>query len=285
MHWEAYHCVESIEEALQLLDEYAGASRVIAGGTDLVIQLKNHQRRVKALVSLSSIKALRYIEQDGETIRIGALSTHNELAKSDLLMEKAKALSLAARAVGSPQIRNIGTVGGNIVNAQPAADTAIALLALGAKAKIVSSTGERVEVLENLFKGIGESSVNPAKEIVTEFIFPAFFRSAFQRLALRKAFTLPIINVAVALLIDQKNICREARIAIGPVSTVPFRAKKAEAILNNEIISEKKLVLAAAEAMREINPRDSLLRGSAMYRRAMVKVLLERALRDAVVVK
>jgi carbon-monoxide dehydrogenase medium subunit len=172
-------------------------------------------------------------------------------------------------------------VGGNIVNAQPAADTAIALLALGAKAKIVSSAGERVEDLENLFIGIGESSINPAKEIVTEFAFPATYRSAFQRLAPRKAFTLPITNVAVALLTDSKNLCRDARITIGPVATVPFRAKKAEALLKNELINEERMLLAASEVTKDINPRDSLLRGSAMYRRAIAGVLLERALIDA----
>lgn len=287
MKWEKYLFPASLDEALSMLAEYEGEARVIAGGTDLVPQLKSKERKVKALVDVSRLPELQGIHRQDDMIRIGAAITHQRLASSRLLQEQACALAQGAAAVGSPQIRYMGTVGGNIVNAQPAADTAIPLLALGAEAEIASIKGTRREPLEALYVRPGESKVDASSEILVALRFPALGRrrgSAFTRLAKRRALSLPILNAAVVVHMDgDGRTLEDVILALGPVALTPFRARQAEAALRGQPVDEAVVESALEIASQEAQPRNNPLRGSAEYRREMVKVLLRRALEGALV--
>jgi CO/xanthine dehydrogenase FAD-binding subunit len=287
MKWEKYLFPASLDEALSMLTEYEGAARVIAGGTDLVPQLKNKERKVKCLVDVSRLPELKGIHRQDGVIRVGAAVTHQTLAASKLLLEQASALAQGAAAVGSPQIRYMGTVGGNVVNAQPAADTAIPLLALGAEAEIASLEGIRREPLEALYVRPGESKVDASSEILVALRFPALGRhrgSAFARLAKRRALSLPILNAAVVVQTDGGGrALKDVILALGPVALTPFRARQAEAALRGQPVDEAVVESALEIASQEAQPRSNPLRGSAEYRREMVKVLLRRALERALV--
>jgi carbon-monoxide dehydrogenase medium subunit len=282
--WEEYHFPGSVSEALEILSSCRGEARVIAGGTNLVIDLKDQARDVKYLVDISGIEEFNSIEQNDHDVRIGAAVTHRHVASSKLIQEKAQVLAEAALAVGSPQIRNQGTVAGNVIDAKPAADTAVALFTLDAQVEITSSNGARVVPIETLYRGIGVSAVDSTAEIVTALRFRSLRSnqgSAFLRLAQRKALALPMLNVAVVVTLQNEHF-EEGKIVVAPVAPVPLRIGKAEAVLNGASIGLNAIDAAAELAAEEAQPRDSELRGSAEYRKSMVKVLVRRALEMAV---
>ena len=169
--YQEYLCPVTVDETLHLLADRDGQARVIAGGTDLVLQLRRGERRARCLVDISHIYALRATTETDGLITIGAAVTHTELSASPLIREHAPVLAQAAAEIGSPEIRNVGTVGGNVVNAQPAADTALALAALGAEAEIVSVDGARWVALAELYAGPGLSCVDSNAELVRAFRF------------------------------------------------------------------------------------------------------------------
>jgi carbon-monoxide dehydrogenase medium subunit len=282
--WNEYLTPKSVQEALQILHSYKGQARIIAGGTDLVPELKDRIRKVDCLVDISEIDLLKSIEVDGDVIRIGAGITHGEVASSKLIWQRATLLAEAASSVGSPLTRNQGTIVGNVVNAQPAADTAVALFALEAKVEVLSEKGMRVVPIEDLYQTIGSSRIDSTSEIVIGLYFKGLQNnqgSAFVRLSQRKALALPMLNVAVVVTVQDGHF-EETRIAVGPVAPLPFRSRKAEATLKNAFIGQEAIDRAAEAAALEVQPRDSALRGSAEYRREMVKVLLRRAFGKAI---
>jgi len=285
MEWEEYLVPGSLDEALEMLDRYRGAARVIAGGTDIVPAARKGAPGIKALVDITRIPGLDAISLDGETVKIGPLVTHTEAALSGLIRKRGMALAEGASRLGSPQIRNIATVAGNILNAQPGADTLIPLLALDGSITVRSRQGERSILLADLFTGVGRTTIDSTKEIVTELSFPALGKgeaSAAMRLAKRKTLVLPILAVAVVIGTDpgRKTFTR-VRIAAGPVATTPFRCKTAEEILLGSPIGEAVIRKAAEEAAKAANPRTSLIRGTSEYRKAMVAVLVERGIATA----
>jgi carbon-monoxide dehydrogenase medium subunit len=275
-----------VEEALATLASLRGEGRLIAGGTDLVIQLLRGERQVRTLVDISRIPGLIDIREDDSHIIVGAAATHSQIEHSALVRERAPVLAQAVSWIGSPQLRNTGTIGGNVVNAQPAADSSIALLALEAEAQIANLTGRQWVPIDQLFVRPGVSRVDATSEMVTAFRFRAQApreSSAFQRRARRRAVALPLINVAVRVLLDADgDRVRDAHIAIGPVAPVPFRATEAEATLRNQPATEETIREAAAAASSEAKPRTSLLRAGKEYRRELIKVLTRRALTQAV---
>lgn len=286
MHWKKYKVMKSLEETLECLESLQGNARVIAGGTDLVVQLlEKEPENGLTLLDISSIPRLRGIEvvEGGKWVQLGAATTMAELAESRIINNYGRALALGASCMGAPQIRNVATIGGNVVNAQPAADGTIPLLALGAEARIVSIQGEKWASLAELFLEIGQSVVNPTKEMITQFRFqPTGVKgtSSLQRLAKRKAFTLPTLLVAVRVELDKENRhFEQVRIAAGPVARAPWRAKDAEDSLSGTQITHTAIEKAAAQAKLAAHPRDSL-RGGAEYRRDMVEVLVKRALME-----
>lgn len=282
---EFYFQPKTIREALELLNQYDGEARVLAGGTDLIIDLKAQRKTVKALVDISQIPHLDEIRIAQGNIELGALVTHTQASRSDVIHRWAPVLSEACSAIGSPQIRNMGTLVGNIVNAMPAADAASALIALEASVRVIGCNNrERTEPVEQLYAGPGDSSVDSRREIVTELTFPISENesgSSFQRLSRRKALALPILNAAVSLVLDKdRRVFQKVRVVVGPVSPLPFRSKKAESLLMGFPVSRTRIEAAASAASEEAAPRTSI-RGGHEYRKEMVRVLVERGLCEA----
>ena len=234
-------------------------------------------------MDITRIPGLDEIKLENGTIRIGALVTHAQVAQSPLIREKALSLSEGASRLGSPQIRNLGTVTGNIVSGQPGADTTIPLLALDAKVKVKSKQGERTVSLTEFFLDTGKTLVDSTREMVTEIIFSPLAEdesSISLRLARRKALALPILTVSVVVSADlkQKKFNR-VRIALGPVAPIPFRPREAEQMLASASIADGVIKGAARKAAQEASPRTSLLRGSEAYRREIIANLVERGIR------
>ncbi len=282
--WKEYSLPVSVKEALEILQANRGKARIIAGGTDLIIDLKEGAKQVECLVDISRLKELGSIERDGDIIKVGALVTHSQVATSELIRERAPMLAEAASLLGSPQIRNRGTLAGNVINAQPAADTAVPLVALEAQVEIVGPNGSRRVPIEKMYRDLGVSHVDSTREIVTAIYFEGLRDnqgSAFVRLAQRKALALPMLNVAVIATVQDSRF-QDVRIAIAPVAPMPLRSRKAEAALFGKSVSPEAIEAAAEIAEDEAQPRDSALRGSAEYRKEMVRVLVRRAIEQAV---
>ncbi len=289
MRWGTYEIAKNVEEVLDYLEFSQGKARVIAGGTDLVLQLleKKESEYELALLDISSVQSIRGIElaDDGKWILVGAATTMAELAGSEIIKRHGRALALGASLMGSPQIRNVATIGGNVANAQPAADGAIPLVALGADARIVSTVGEKWVAVEDLFLDVGRSLIDPAREIITHFRFQVEAEgsiSSVHRLAKRKAFALPTLLVAARVALDEKKETFEnVRLAAGPVATTPWFAHDAADSLSGAPVTYEAIDRAAALAKAAAHPRDSL-RGGAEYRKEMVHVLVKRALFECV---
>jgi carbon-monoxide dehydrogenase medium subunit len=284
LNWEKYLRPRDLSEALTLMEEYRGEARIIAGGTDLLIQLRKKKLNLKVLIDITNIPGLDRIKCEEGLIKIGALVTHHQAAVSPLLRENAGAISQGASWLGSPQIRNLGTVGGNIVSGQPGADVTIPLLALNARVKVLSKKGERTIPLTEFYEGPGKTVLDSASEIVTEILFPALKEgetSLSLRLAKRKALALPILVSSLVLSADlAKKRFRYVNIALGPVAPIPFRAKEAEQCLASAPIREEIIKEAAQKAAQESNPRTNPLRGSGAYRKDMVAALVERGIQQ-----
>jgi carbon-monoxide dehydrogenase medium subunit len=283
MNWKAYKRPEGVAEALTLLEKAAGRGRVIAGGTDLILQLRQRERAADLLVDITGIDTMKGIGEADGWITIGAAVTHAEAADSSLLRRVARALAEGCGQVGAPQIRNTATLMGNVISAQPAADGAVPLAALEAEIRVVSTAGERWVPMDEAYLDVGRSAIDASREVATEIRFrkPADGeKTRFFRLSKRKALSLPVLNGAVSILPDPSaQRIRRARIALGPVAARPFRARRAEACLETAAISPELIDEAARIAAEEANPRTSLLRGGAPYRKAMVELFLTRTIR------
>ena len=292
---------KTLDEAFSLLIQYGEKAKLIAGGTDVIVMLKQKELSPDALISLQGISGLDRLEYNGE-LKIGPMVTHRAIEKSELIRKEFSALTDAADVLGSVQVRNVATIGGNIVTAAPSADTAAPLLALGAKLKLKSSKAERTIPIEQFFTGPGETVLEKG-EILTEILIPRPLSntgSAYWKLQRMGALDLPILGVAVLLSLDKSTVtcsdllctsspistvlhslegdevfCKEVRIALGVAAPTPMRATKAENLLRGKKISDELLEEVAETAAKEAQPRDSI-RGEAWYRRDMIKVLVKR---------
>lgn len=283
MGWD-YCAASSVKEASDILLCYKGMARIIAGGTDLMLDLQEKKKKVQCLVDISKVPELQEIAFIDDMLSVGAGVTFTETAKNQLCRRNAAVLVEAAESVGSPQIRNIATVAGNVVNAQPAADAAVALMALEAKVQISGSSGIKVISMEDCYLSLGSSGIDSAKELVTSIRFKPLETgqgSAFVRFAHRGSLALPILNVAVVVTL-QGDCINEARIVLAPAGPMPFRAKAAEAFLISKAPETDVLLETAKRAASEAPFRDSQLRGSKEYRRNLACVLAHEALEKAV---
>ncbi len=282
--WQKYLFPATVRETLEMLAVHGGQARIIAGGTDLVLQSQRGQRAATVMVDITRIPGLDGIEEHEDYVTIGCQATHAQIAASPLIHQKAEVLALACGSVGGPQTRNVGTLVGNVVNALPAADGAVALFALDAEVEVVDAEGRRWLPIAAMYAGVGKCTIDPCVQMVTAIRFRPLsngWASAYQRLANRKALALPILNAAVVVGLED-GVCSEVRIAVGPVAPTPFRAREAEAALVGQPPTPEAVVRAARLAADAANPRDSALRGSRDYRKAMVEVLVRRALTQAV---
>lgn len=284
--WDAYLFPNSVDEALDILASQQGEARIIAGGTDLVLQSRRGQCPSTIMVDITRVPGLDRIEEREGFITIGCQVTHGQIAASHVIQERAPLLAAACSHVGGPQIRNLGTLVGNVMNARPAADGAIALFALDAEVRVAAQDGLRWEPISDVYEGVGVCTIDACDEMVTEIRFRGLSGSGtcgYRRLSRRKAMSLPSLVVAVVVDVMDHEV-RSAKIAIGPVAPTPHRAREAESFLVGKTPSPSVILQTARMATKGARPRDSLLRGSSGYRRAMVAVLVERALHDALTV-
>lgn len=282
--WEQYLFPASVKEALQMLEAHAGEARIIAGGTDLALQSQRGRIPSKVMVDMTRISGLDHIEEQDGLIYVGARVTHAQVAVSPLIRSRAGVLAEACGSVGGPQIRNVGTLVGNVVNALPAADGAIALFALDAEAEIAEQTDRRWAPIASLYAGVGRCTVDSSFAMITQLRFRALGKGeagAFERLAKRRALILPILNAAVVVGLPDGKVQR-TRIAVGPVAETPLVAAEAAQALIGRTPDGAALAEASTLAAEAAQPRHSLLRGSPEYRKRMVEVLVRRALSRAV---
>ena len=278
-----YIMAKEAKEVPALLAHYEGRGRIIAGGTDLVLDLQSGKYQADCLVDITGIPELTGIRRDGGILEIGAAVTHNQAAASSMIRQYAYALAKASHSVGSNQIRNCSTIGGNLVNGQPAADSAVALAALGASVEVVNGTGTEVLSMDRLYAGFGKSTVDSTKSLVTRLLVPAAEPgegSGYARLEQRKALALPMVCVA-AFLAVRDGVVEQCRIAMAPVGVGPVRAEAAETFLTGRTASKELFQEAGRLALENANPRDSLIRGSKHYREEVLPVMVERALLEA----
>ncbi len=273
-----YFKPQSLEEAWDLGKKFQEA-RYIAGGTDLMVQVKNRELKpsVSALISLRSIPGLSGIEI-GEKTRIGAITTIADLISHPELGRIFPVLAQAAKRIGSPQVRNVGTIGGNLCNCSPCADTALALLVLDARAVLRNSEGMRKIPLNEFFIGPGESCL-ASGEVLTELLLdrPAPNTRAIFMKKGRVKMDLTIASVAVLLEMAADSYkCKKARVAAGSVAPVPLRLKKVEELLESTVISREMLQEAQKIAMKGISPITDI-RSTADYRREIVGIYIKRA--------
>ncbi len=276
-----YLAPTSLEEALETVGQQTEGVQIIAGGTDLVPRMRSRVIEPKLLVDLRLLN-LDGIEKTAYGIRIGASATHTDILESDLLAEHCPALCEAAADIAGPPIRNRGTVGGNLVNASPAADLAPPLLVYDAVVILAKAGSKREIPLVDFFTGPGQT-VLAADELLTEIRIPAVppnTTSKFIKLGKRKAMAVAVVSAAARLTIDQAGKISQARIALGSVAPTPIRARKAEASLEGQSPSSDLFTEAGQIARSESSPISDI-RASGSYRKKMVAVLTRRALEAA----
>lgn len=274
---------QSIGDVLQAFKEYPEMGHILAGGTDLLPDLRKKKKEAPILIDIHHIPELQQINITGNFLEIGAAVTFAQIEEHPFVLEQIPMLTEAARSVGALPLQNSATWVGNLVQAMPAADGAIAALALEAELYIVSLQGSTWQKVETLFRAAGVSIIDPSQQLITKVRVPipvVRWGTGWQRLGRRNALTLPILNCAVKLELERGTISK-ARIALGPVAPTPMRALQAENHLVGKQLDEKILQEAALLAQAESHPRSNVLRASAEYRKTVVPVLVKRALKTA----
>jgi len=299
-----YFKVKSIEEAINLKIQYGEKAMFIAGGTDVIVGLKNKKWTPEVLISLNDIPGLSYIKEENGTVKIGALTTHREIERSSLIEKKIGALMDAVKNLGSVQIRNVATIGGNLCNAAPSADTAPPLLVHNAFVTLECKGGRRSLPLEEFFLGPGKTA-KKEDEVLIEISLPTppkTAKSAYWKHTRRAALELPIIGVAVYLDVDPREygrlqqvfdlpdstwddqlralnesevFCKELRVALGVAAPIPLKVKDLDGIVKDKHLNDQLLSEVTDVALQKAQVRDSW-RGAAWYRKEMIKVLTKR---------
>jgi carbon-monoxide dehydrogenase medium subunit len=292
--WHDYYSVTSIDEALQILAEMGERARIVAGGTDLILELERGVRKgIDTLIDITRVPCLEEIVMDeDDIIHLGPMVTHNHCVASKLIVEHAFPLAQAAWEVGAPQIRNRATVAGNLITASPANDTITPLLALGASVRLASSRGDRLVPLSEFYTGVRRNVMHP-DEMLVDISFPAMRnnqRGIFIKLGLRRAQAIAVVNVAIVLTFGQKSGLTgplgpsaadrldSVAITLGSVAPTIIHARNAEVYLKGLELSDTTIDHAATLAMQASQPIDDI-RGSAAYRSEMVRVCVSRGLR------
>lgn len=277
-----YQTPKTLQEACHLLQEAKGKAKIIAGGTDLVIRLRNGEEKPDLLIDVSCLEELKRIEELDGTVSIGAAVTHSEIAASPLVKQYGHVLSKAASYIGSPQIRNIGTLGGNIINASPAADTLPALMVLDAVGTVISLKDKREIPLRNLLEGPYKSALKP-DELLVRIHFKKLSQnpcSSFLRLARREAMAIARMSLALLFWFRDGKIS-DFRFSPGAVLPVPDRLGEVESFLEGRS-PEEDLLKAAARKVSEAMAKRSGIRPSTSYKAPVIEALFLRAMREAI---
>ncbi len=291
-----YHLPTTVNEALTMLAQYEGRARVIAGGTDLLVDTQadyyeGHRPHFAALVDVTRIQGATEIREEDGFIIIGCGVTHTQIVKSPLIQQHATALAEGCAVVGGPQVRNVATLCGNVAHALPAADGTVALMALGTEALVASRHANGVSQewrpLSAIFRGPGKSAVDSTRELIAAIRFrptQAGEASAFTRVMRPQGVALPILGMAVRVQCTMHNAkwkMERVAISVGPVAPTPFRAFKTEEFLQGKSLEDEVVKQAAQILLSEAQPRTSAHRATKAYRIELLPTLLEQTLRTA----
>jgi len=286
--WQHYFQPGSVDETLQLLEQLGGQARVVAGGTDVLVELSRGVKPTATLIDISRLSELKYVRHEGDLIRIGGLATHNDVIASEACVRHALPLAQACWEIGAPQIRTRATIAGNLITASPANDTITPLMALSAELVLTSATGERVVPLHEFYPGFRQTVLQP-NELLREIRFPALRedqRGLFLKLGLRRAQAISVIDLAIVLAFEDgewrmegsepssilyppSSIIREARITLGCVAPTIIHATTAETFLKGKTLDPATCAEAGRLAAAHSRPIGDV-RGSAEYRRTTV---------------
>jgi carbon-monoxide dehydrogenase medium subunit len=270
------HMPDTLEEALELISSLDDV-KALAGGTDLIPLMREAECAPKNLVDLNKVRGLNYIEKTDGYLKIGGTVTHNQILQNNLA-SLFPALIDSVGLIGSPQIRNRGTLAGNILNASPAADSAPPLLVHEAEAVLRSVSDERILPIQDIFEGPKINCLEPY-ELLTEIripLPPETSSSSYHRIGRRKAFTLSVVSAATYLEVEDK-ICNDAKIDFGSVDVTPVRVYELEDMIDHNELDEEKINEICAAASNYVKPITDI-RGTAEYRRDMCEVLMKRAI-------
>ncbi len=276
--WKTYLQPGSLEETLDLLHQHAGQARIIAGGTDILVELQRGVRPTSTLIDISTLHELKYIRSAGGYLSLGALATHNDVIASSTCIHSALPLAQACREIGAPQIRTRATIAGNLVTASPANDTIAPLLALGAEVVLASKTGERIVPLHDFYLGVRRTILQP-DELLREIRFPALVanqRGLFLKLGLRRAQAISVINMALVLTFDGEYVS-DAQITLGSLAPTVVHARTAETYLKGKRLDEQVCREASLLANKDVSPIDDV-RASAVYRQKTLTTLIAHGL-------
>ncbi len=277
-----YYAPRTMPELLDILAEKKDGAMIIAGGTDVMVEIRaGHQ--TECLVDITKLSEMKGVRLEGDTIHLGPATTFTEIVESQIIRENAFVLAQAAQSVGSPQIRNRGTVGGNIVKGSPAADSVPALMALDARLRLVSQAGERELGLEEFLLGICKTDIAPG-EVLAGISFKALAPktgSAFVKLGRRKSLAISRVSVAAIVGYDEADMtCTDCRIAVGSVAKNPFRVRTAENIWQNCSLTHSNRDNCVKAALKEISATLGE-RASAVYKKQAGPAIIRRAVDSA----
>ncbi len=295
MSWNDYFMPKTLEEAVRLLAAHGGRARVIGGGTDYFVD-EAHQPAPEALVDVTRIADLRGIWEEEGYVVIGCGASHAQIVASPIVQAHGAALVEACGQIGGPQVRNVATLAGNIAHALPAADGAIALLALDGEALIAWAERDAVirewRPLPQLFRGPGQSAIDSTRQVLAALRFPVRAPSegsAFARVMRPQGVALPIMGLAARVRLRDDGAIADVRVTLGPAAPTPFRAQATEAYLRGRAPDAQTLREAGEMLLGEVHPRTSPHRATAAYRREVIPVLFQeamgRALRRAAVLE
>jgi CO/xanthine dehydrogenase FAD-binding subunit len=280
--WQQYLQPSSIDQAIAALESAFPRGRVIAGGTDLLLDLQQgREPPVHTLVDISAIRELGELDVQDHVMYVGAAATHHAILRNEWIQQGARCLAEACGVIGGPQVRNVATLGGNVAHGLPAADGTIALLALEAEVEIANLDGRSWHPVESVFRGPGETSFDRRREILTRFRFPlAASRegSAFYRVMRPQGVAIAILNMACWLELEKDGVIGGARIAVGPTGPVPRRARKSEQRLLGSRFTAEDLDAVREALLAESKLRTSRHRATEAYRQHLIEVLVQRTL-------
>lgn len=280
-----YEAPATVKELSAILSKYKKKARILAGGTDLMVQMKERKIKPELIIDINGIEKLSYIKNlNKKGIQIGAATKIEAIEKSKIIKEKYHALYSGAGVIGSAQVRAMGTIGGNCCNASPCADTVSPLVAFDAKVTLVSSRGKRTLPLEKFILDNGVTALKPDEFLESFTLIEPWPNSAsrYSQMGLRDAMEIDMVNVAVNLSLDPKSgAVKNIRIVMGSVSPKPLRGKNAEEMLIGKVPDDALIEKAAETCAKDSMPIDDI-RASADYRREIVKVLTARVLKEAI---
>ena len=277
-----YHAPTSLDQVFDLLEQYGDDSRVMAGGTALVIQMKQLLSQPGHVIGMRRVGGLNSIESTPEGLMIGALCTQRQIENSELVAKELPLIADTFRKVATPRIRNMATIGGGLVNGDPNQDPPPSLIALGASAVMTSKSGERVVPLEEFFIDYYETDVQPG-EILTSVLVPhapAGSGSVYLKFLPRTADDYGTVNVASVVSKEPDGTCKDVRIVLGAAGVTPIRATNAEDALRGKPLTDENIRAAAALVKDAVDPLEDF-RGSAEYKTDMAEVFARRAVEQA----